>query len=143
MKKFGFDIHGVINDDPETFRALASALTSSGHEVHILTGPPQARAVEELKEMGFIFPIHFTHLFSIVDYLKSINTQMWQDAKGNWFSDWYPWDRAKGDYCIRHGIDLHLEDTETYLPFFKTPVARYWSKDKRKHHLPVIPSPGD
>lgn len=131
--KLGIDIHGVINEMPEFFASLTKALVDAGHEVHILTGPQHDEKLEaELKSYG----ISWTHIFSIVSYHQEKGTAIRYDKKGDAFLDDYAWDRAKGDYCIKHQIDLHLDDSDIYSYFFKTPYARIFSKNKRKHYLP-------
>jgi hypothetical protein len=158
MYKLGIDIHGVTNEDVPWFRFLTSCVIKGGGEVHFITGPPANSAEKELAEMGikkvsvgfnfreFDLDGHYTHLFSIVDYHRSIGTPMEQDSAGNWhladpnhppeYSN-YLWDRTKADYCLKHSIDMMVDDSDLYPKFFKTPYARYYSKNKRKHHVNV------
>lgn len=127
--KFGFDLHGVIDAKPEFFSEFTKLLVEAGHEVHILTGPPDGKKLrEELDATG----VMFTHLFSIADWLKSEKVEMWQDKKGDWWSHPYDWDRAKGVYCERNKIDMHFDDTDSYAYFFKTPFCRFFSKDTKR-----------
>jgi hypothetical protein len=140
--KFGFDLHGVIDARPEVFAALTSALVEARHEVHILTGPPETPdLIQTLSEMG----IRWTHLFSIVDHLRQLDAigeliePMWKDERGNWWSNRYDWDRAKGDYCRKAQIDFHLDDSDIYGYFFTTPYARFFSKDSDRVKKIEIP----
>ena len=127
--KLGIDIHGVADEVPEFFAELSRILVQAGCEIHIITGPPDSpRLREELTRLN----ISFTHLFSIVDYHKSIGTEMYE-VKGNMYCSEYLWDKTKADYCMREKIDLHFDDSDAYLYFFKTPYARYYSKNKRKY----------
>lgn len=123
--KIGLDIHGVIDARKEFFSALSKTLVAAGHEVHIITGPPVAAIKDELASYG----IEYTHIFSIVDYHASIGTDIKWDSKGHAHFDPYLWDKTKAEYCQREGIDLHLDDSDTYNYFFKTPYARFYSKD--------------
>lgn len=142
MIRVGLDIHGVITDHPnqDFFRELTKLLVDAGHEVHVLSGPSKKTIKEELNRYG----ITYTHLFSIEDHHLEKGTPFWRDNRGNIFMDEYPWDKTKAEYCAEHKIDLHLDDSDKYNYFFKTPYSRFYSKTKRKHHIPEhqnIPSP--
>lgn len=126
-KKFGFDIHGVLDDLPETFVALNNALYDAGHEIHILTGSHGSEKVyQQLRDIG----IKWHKFFSISDYHKEKSTTMWY-ADGLPWIDKAEWDKTKGEYCLKEGIDLHFDDTPEYETYFKTPFARVWTKNNR------------
>jgi hypothetical protein len=119
-----------MDEVPELFSVLSKTLVDAGHQVYVITGPPDGpRLREELQRLN----ITYTHLFSIVDYHKSIGTEMMVDDKGNHYLDDYLWDKTKGDFCLREGIDLHIDDSDSYSFFFKTPYCRFFSKNKRKY----------
>jgi len=99
--------------------------------VHILTGPPAEIARAEIAELG----LHYTHLFSITDYHVGLGSAITFDGRGHPFMADYEWDRTKADYCLREGIQLHLDDSDAYNYFFKTPYARFYSKTKRTHYV--------
>ena len=122
--KLGLDLHGVIDSAPKMFHELTKTLVLAGHEVHILTGP---KIGWHLK-MG----IAYTHLFSITDYCESKGIQVEWDEHNNPHVDPYHWDKAKAEYCQEHGIDLHIDDSDAYGYFFKTPYARFYSKDTNR-----------
>lgn len=138
MKKFSFDVHGVIDATPELFAFLTNLLVEAGHEVHILTGGSWTPDLEnQLKEMN----IKWTHTFSVYDNLIQNDTptrghvEFPDGTVQKKFVDGY-WDRVKGEYCKEHGIDLHIDDTLIYNDFFTTPFSRFWShnnKPKAKH----------
>ena len=115
--KIGFDLHGVINEYPQFFAKLSRALVYAGHD--------------ELDSYGF----HYTHFFSITEYHEKKGTKV-QWVKDHPFMDEYLWDRTKGDYCRKHRIDMHFDDTEAYRYFFSTPFCRYYSMNKRKQYKP-------
>jgi len=130
--KIGIDLHGVVTDRPEFFKEFTKMLVDNGHEVHIITGPFLGeRLYAEIKK----YDLSYTHLFSIASYHQEIGTPMTFDAKGNPFLNEYLWDKTKGEYCLKHNIDLHFDDSDAYGYFFKTPFARFYSKDKRKHYV--------
>lgn len=142
MKKYkiSLDIHGVIDSDPNFFSFLSKAIISAGGEVHVVTGGTIERAKEEVIK----YDISYTHLFSIVEYHKSIGTPTRENHPKYGFpmiSD-AAWDRTKADYCELHNIDLHIDDTMAYNDMFSTPFCRYWShnnhpknSDKPDRHL--------
>lgn len=131
MLKIGVDIHGVATDAREFFVEFTKTMVSAGHEVHIITGPPAEIARREVEELG----LSYTHLFSIVDHHVQSGTELTTDSRGHIFCEDYLWDKTKADYCLRHGIQLHLDDSDAYGYFFKTPYARFYSKTKRTHHV--------
>jgi hypothetical protein len=132
--KLGIDIHGVIDERPEFFKAMMVAMRKDGHQIHILSGPPMPEILADLEKLGIQAGVHYTHVFSIVDHHKALGTPMSQDARG-WHMDRYLWDQTKGDYCLKYHIDMHIDDSDVYPYHFKTPYARFFSKDKRKHHI--------
>ncbi len=133
-KKLGFDLHGVVDTNPETFRMIFASLIKDGWEIHIITGAPWSKERETLEKLR----LPFTHFFSIVDYHVSIGTKIAWDEAGNAHIDEYKWDQTKGLYCKKHGIRMHADDSDIYGYFFTTPYVRYYSKDSarvRKLHI--------
>lgn len=131
--KFGFDIHGVIDALPNVFSFLSQAIVNSGGEVHILTGGTWSQEVEkQLKEAGIVW----THHFSVYDHLLTSNVKVVGEIKfpdgtvQKKFEDGY-WDKVKGEYCEKHGISLHIDDTLIYNDHFKTPFTRLWTHNNR------------
>ena len=123
--KFAIDIHGVIDQRPKFFRRMCKSMVQGNVEVHILTGKHIENGIkEELLELGFLFDIHYTHLFSISDYHKEQGTIMWGDVKNPHMDD-SDWDRTKADYCLREHIDFCIDDKEPYMEYFLTPVSLY------------------
>lgn len=131
MLKLGFDIHGVIDEQIPFFVELTQLLVGAGHEVHIISGPKKEKILVELVNLG----VSFTHVFSITDYHLSMGMQVEFDDQDNPHMPDYLWDKTKAEYCLKHGIQLHLDDSDVYNYFFKTPYARYYSKTKRKHYI--------
>lgn len=126
--RIGFDYHGCLDAKPELFSELTKLLKDNGHEVHVLTGSMESDEIhKELKSLG----IHYTHFFSVSDYNKEIGTKMWFSEDGNPWMDEESWNKTKGEYCKRHDISLHLEDTIEYFDHFTTPICRFYSK-----HIP-------
>jgi hypothetical protein len=127
--KLSLDIHGVIDALPSFFSSLSKAIVASGGEVHILTGGTWTEELEEqIKKHGIVW----THTFSVYNHLietgvKITGEIVFPDGKTQKkFEDGH-WDKAKGDYCKKHNIDLHIDDTLIYNEFFTTPFARLWT----------------
>jgi hypothetical protein len=116
--RIGLDIHGICDANPEFFSELSRLFVSAGHEVHIITGRRVSDgAIKEVEELG----LYYTHFFSISDYHVEIGTKVWEDDEGNPWLEGDLWDRTKGDYCAKHQIDFHIDDTKRYGDYFKTP----------------------
>jgi hypothetical protein len=125
--KFGFDIHGVIDTCPKLFSTLTRLFVANGHEVHIITGPELTHELYD--KLYFEYGIAWTHFFSIVEYHKKIGTAINYDDTGSAHLDPYEWDKTKGWYCKTNEINLHFDDSDSYSYFFKTPYARFLSRD--------------
>jgi hypothetical protein len=126
--KIGLDLHGVIDTNPEFFSQFAKLFIDNGHEVHILSGPQEHRLREQLKQLN----MPYTHLFSIVDWALDNGHNVIFDENKNGTIESYMWDRAKAEYAAKHKLDIHFDDSDIYSYFFKTPYARYLSKDTNR-----------
>jgi len=75
---------------------------------------------EHLRELG----IAWTHFFSVSDYLIAQGEHVtWSDEENPWFEE-KAWLGTKGMYCKEQGIDMHIDDSETYGAFFETLYVR-------------------
>lgn len=111
--KIGLDIHGVIDKYPDFFKQLAINHIKWGNEIHIITGPTKARALNTLNRVGFTDDC-FTHFFSIVDYNRSIGTKMWRNENGTWEMSPQIWWKTKSIYWNEQGIDIHYDNDKEY-----------------------------
>lgn len=120
--KFGIDVHGVVTKYPKFFQTFIKKLLENGHEVHIITGSQNnTKLHEELAACGLEV---VTQVFSVSDYLiKQGHEVRWSDPNNPWFEK-EVWDKAKGEYCEREEIDLHMDDSKSYGQYFKTPYMR-------------------
>lgn len=116
MKKIGFDIHGVIDQNPELFSKIINKLKGLGYEIHILTGSLINQNL--LTELS-LYDIAYDKIFSILEYHKDNDTDMWEDSKGNLWLDEDTWNETKGNYCNKNNIKLHIDDTKIYGNNFK------------------------
>src|ERR1041385_4951392 len=128
LYRIGFDVHGVIYTNPDFFRSFIGVLADAGFEVHILSGPTEAKIKRELKK----YKINYHKIFSITDYCLRMGVPVRFDKKQNPFVDPYEWDRAKAWYCQEQQLALHLDDSDIYKYFFTTPYGRFFSCDTKK-----------
>lgn len=136
--KLGIDLHGVIDALPEEMKFLSRIIVENGGEIHVITGRTLDKSFDDsIKTAG----ITYTHVFSVYDWLVSSKSEVFGEVE---FPDGSrqlkfsndAWDRVKGDYCARHKISLHLDDTIIYNDYFVTPFGRIWShngKAKASH----------
>lgn len=117
--KIGIDLHGVLDVYPELFRPLCKAAMVYGVEVHVITGPPTERAIKELSRAGYEKDTHYTHLHSVVDYLKLSRTFMWQDERGNWWASEDDWWSSKAEICQDFNISVMIDNSPEYGEYFK------------------------
>jgi len=119
--RIGLDQHGVLDNIP-FFKVVSELLVEAGHEVHIITGREWKKIKNELYQNDIYEGTHYTHHFSITDHLLELGEDVrWEDENNPWFDD-IAWNKVKGEYCEKHKIDIHFDDSEEYAPFFKTPV---------------------
>lgn len=125
MMKIGIDVHGVADANPHLFSELSRMLVENGHEVHVLTGAEYTEALEH--EIRNILGLSFTHFFSTTSHHKKIGTEITY-IDGNPYMDNKIWNRAKAEYCRKHGIQLHIDDSDVYGKYFTTPYAKFEQK---------------
>lgn len=126
--RLGLDFHGVIDANPKVFSNLSFLLKSAGHEVHIITG---RRIVRDFEDKLENLDIHYTHLFSISDYHFKYKTAMTGYYDDNPKIDPETWNRTKAKYCDWHKIHLHIDDSDVYGNYFKTPYLTYYKDDEK------------
>jgi hypothetical protein len=117
MKHIAFDLHGMVDLHPETFRPLMEILVANCIKVSILSGPPKNQIEHELADLGYFPEQHYHEVYSIVDFLKDKGCLMWQDDSGRWWSspeDWWP---SKAEMIKLFGIDVLIDNSEAYEPF--------------------------
>lgn len=141
--KLGLDIHGVIDTDPNFFVDLANLVTYKLlGEVHIITGSPYSKKLEqELITYNGGRPF-WTHFFSIQTYMTEQGFKHILDDKSYPHFPSEEWDRVKADYCRWNNIDLHIDDEENYAEHFTTPIMLYKKnpQGERKKYDPLYKS---
>ena len=123
--KIGLDIHGVVDAHQDFFKMLSQVFVDAGHEVHIITGISETpEVIKELEEYG----IKWTHFFSITDHHVEVGTPIKYDGMNRPHMDPLLWDKTKGQYCEKHGITLHFDDSQNYQNHFTTPYLMLLSR---------------
>jgi len=134
-KKIGFDIHGVIDKNPELFSEIIKEFRKHGFEIHILTG---SLIDDDIIKELHSYDIEYDYLFSILGYHKEHKTQMWKDDKGWWIND-DVWNMTKANYCHRLGIIFHLDDTKAYGRHFFKPIFGHITPIKSNPRILELP----
>lgn len=118
--KIGLDFHGVINTNPSYFKDFTEYAEARGHRIYIITGGPAAKISSFLNAWG----IRYTELFTILDYYAA-RGEVKFFSDGNFKMDDGLWNSAKAKFCRRHGIDIHIDDSDVYGLSFTTPYCLY------------------
>ena len=119
-KKISIDFHGVINTAPDFFAALMRILQENGVKVYVVSGGPNAYIQEYLAE----HLIPYDELWCIFDYFNA-REKVKVAADGSFHIDDELWNKAKGDFCAREQIGVHIDDSTIYGKYFTTPYVRF------------------
>lgn len=125
-KKIGVDFHGVINSNPFFFGKLCALAEEQGHEIHIISGGPK----EYIEKFLALHKIKYTALWCIFDYFDAKNEVEFL-PDGSFHVDDTAWDSAKGEYCRRNEICVHIDDSLVYGDYFTTPYCLYNERGKQ------------
>lgn len=117
--KVGVDLHGVLDTNPEFFKAFIDTLMSQGHEVHIVSGCKASDMLKFLQK----HKIKYDFIYSITtDFLtRTIPLPFKLDKNKNPYFASKDWDKAKAVYCQNYELDMMIDDTLLYGKHFKTP----------------------
>lgn len=125
--KLGIDVHGVMDDDPDSIkRALEACINTGFYEVHVISGPPAGQVQAELETLSYQEGVHYQKLHTIVDFLKESDAEMWLDDKKTWWASDEDWWSAKAKICEKYGIDIMIDNTTHYEPYFKNTKTKFW-----------------
>ena len=119
-KRISFDFHGVINKKPELIKKLTDLSFMRDFEVYIVSGGPQ----NYIKKYLHHHKISYTKLWCIFDFYEQKDLVKFL-PNGEFHIDDELWNRAKGDYCRKEKIDLHIDDSDVYGKYFVTPYAHF------------------
>lgn len=124
MVKVGLDIHGVIDEyHPMIIHNMLPVIEKMNGEIHIITGSSFSMELVD-KLMSYANDkVWWSDFFSINDYLLMKGLPHTFNKYGRPVFDDVEWDKAKGDYCAREEIGLHIDDTLRYKDYFTTPFV--------------------
>lgn len=118
--KIGLDFHGVINDNPKYFQKFTAAALARGWEIHVITGGPYDKVAAYLQKHHIVY----NRLFAIFDfYDRKGLAEIRPD--GEFKIEKQLWDSAKAEYCRKHNIRIHIDDSLDYKKSFSTPYCTY------------------
>jgi len=112
--RIAIDVHGTIDTSPEVFKPMMKMFMRSGIDVVIFSGPPKLHIYNELVMLNYEKGIHFNNIYSVVDFLKSIDVPMTKDSNGNWWCDEKVWWEAKGLMCEAVHVDMVIDNDFRY-----------------------------
>lgn len=133
FKKVSIDFHGVVNSNPEFFSSFLGLMKAKNIEVYITSGGPHKFIARYLN----MHNIPYDRIWCIFDYFNA-REKVEIAADGSFHIDDKLWNSAKGKFCERENIDLHIDDSIVYGRYFKTPYVRFdtlgqhFSLDKEK-----------
>lgn len=134
--KIGLDIHGVVTQNPKLWAWLTKVIVEAGGEVHIMTGRSFKTVMPRIEKLG----LTYTSIFSITDYLLEQGEPVIkkEDEDNLWF-DQKVWNKIKGMWAKKLGLDITFDDSIEYAEHFDSPFALLLSachiahKDFYKH----------
>lgn len=130
MIRLGLDMHGVIDVAPKLFSNIACAMLERGNEVYIVTGREVAdellvelRACNMINDGGLLY----TDILSITSYQKQLGTPVCylKDDPTQPMMDPKIWNQSKAILCGAAGIDIMIDDSSLYEPFFRDIKTQY------------------
>lgn len=116
--KIGIDLHGIIDKDEKWEVFVKSLMSASRDEVYVLTGASYLDAKRELQRLGYIQGVHYLNILSVTDYLLDKNYTWKRDEHNRPAFDVKVWNRAKGWIAEDVGLDVHIDDSTRYKPWF-------------------------
>ena len=122
---YGIDLHGVADSYPGILRPLMEGFIGCGNQVIVISGPPEEQVEVALRELGYHRGIHYSEIVSVVGYLKEKGVKMWQDDRERWWCGDESWWSSKAEICAEHHVDVLLDDSPQYEPYFKDSNTRF------------------
>lgn len=129
------DLHGVADSFPDLLKPLMYLLRESGNMIMVLSGPPKDQIIDKLTKLGYEAGTHYDRVESVVDFLKNEGVNMWQDEKDEWWSSDEEWWASKAAMCERFGVDILIDDSERYRPYFENSKTKFVLIDRKKQKM--------
>ena len=116
--RIAFDFHGVLEKYPDVFAPLMQSLRAMCADVVVLSGPTFQEIKRELFGAGYTLGINYNVIYSVTDFLQKSGAKMWHDDQLGWWASDEDWWSAKARICEQEDIDLMIDDSEKYQPYF-------------------------
>lgn len=135
IPNYAIDVHGTlavrVQDGvaPSRLFPLLTGLmrvwVQSGSTVCILSGPTRDTIQREIDSLGLVEGVHYTGIFSMVDFLRAEGESLWEDPVGSnqWWTSRDVWNGAKGRIAEVYHLNVVVDDTEAYraaMPYTTT-----------------------
>lgn len=122
--RLGLDLHGVIDAAPIFFSELSRMLLQRKHDVYIVTGREDCHELrQELSDCDMLY----SGILSITSYQASQGTPIayLDDRKSQPLMDPKVWNPTKAMLCATAGIDIMIDDSSLYEPYFRDIKTQY------------------
>jgi len=130
MIRLGLDLHGVIDVAPEFFSQLSRFMIDRAHEIYIVTGREEGDELNiELESCGMrsVRGQLYNRILSITSYQKAKGTPVsyLDDRKSQPIMEPSVWNPTKAALCASAGIDIMIDDSTLYEPYFRDIKTQY------------------
>lgn len=127
MIKLGLDLHGVIDKDPTFFSQLADVMLYRDHEIYIVTGREDCIELRKELEACSMPGRLYNGILSITSYQKSQGEPIsyLDGRKSHPMMDPKVWNPTKAMLCATAGIDIMIDDSTLYEPYFRDIKTQY------------------
>lgn len=124
--KIGLDFHGIIDKYPQYFAKFSQIAKEQGIKIYVITGGPYEVVQSYLKEHH----IYYDEIFAILDFYEAKGA-VEHFPNGEYKVPEDLWNKAKGEYCQKHGINIHIDDSQEYKEWFTTPFCIFDKENKQ------------
>ena len=127
MIRLGLDMHGVIDAAPIFFSHLADVMLLRGHEIYIVTGREDCVELRQELEKCSMPAKLYNGILSITSYQKGQGTPIsyLDGRKSQPMMDPKIWNPTKAMLCATAGIDIMIDDSSLYEPYFREIKTQY------------------
>jgi hypothetical protein len=125
--RLGLDLHGVIDKDPTFFSQLADVMKYRNHEIYIVTGREDCVELREELEACSMPGRLYNGILSITSYQKSQGEPVsYLDGRlSQPMMNPKVWNPTKAMLCATAGIDIMIDDSALYEPYFRDIKTQY------------------
>lgn len=119
MKKVAYDLHGVIDSEPESYKSVMKTLYNTpGIQIWVISGSPAKDIIKQLSALGIESGVHYHVVASVVDYLISKGHDYTIDENGEYWFNSKVWWESKAMICKENNVFCLTDDHAKYGEFF-------------------------